>query len=167
MSDTPLAPALLILACSRRKSLDVRRGRAWDVYDGRVYQVLKKALRPHAGWEAAIEVVIVSARYGVIAAGRTIATYDDRLTATEVPDLARRGGAQLRSLLAGRTFRAAHANLGRDYREVVPELAGLLAPTPIDWAKGGIGARNAQTRDWVLRHLWNGSARVVPSVMAK
>jgi len=145
--------SLLILACSARKAADVRRGPAWDVYDGRVYQVLKKLLRVHSGWEEALDIVIVSARYGVIRSGRVIQTYDDRLTPARAANLARRSGPRLRHLVEGRAYRAAHANLGRAYRLTVPDLAPILAPTPIDWALGGIGERNARTRDWVVDRL--------------
>jgi hypothetical protein len=153
MSGPDGRPALLILACSRRKSGQVLHGPAWDIYDGRVYQVLKKALRERPGWESEIEVLIVSARHGVIAARDSIETYEERLTTARASELASRSTHQLRRLLAGGTFRAAHANLGYDYRSAVPELAALLAPVPIDWPMGGIGSRNAQTRAWVLQRL--------------
>lgn len=145
--------SLLILACSARKAANVPRGTAWDVYDGRVYQVLKKLLRDHPGWEGVLDILIVSARHGVIEPGRVIDAYDDRLTPARAAGLARRSALQIRRLVEGHEYRSAHANLGRDYRAAVPELAALLAPTPIDWASGGIGARNARTREWTRREL--------------
>lgn len=146
-------PVLLVMACSLRKNPQLDRGRAWDVYDGRLYQVLKKLLRDHPNWDASLSVLIVSARYGVLGAEDVIEPYEDRLTAA----LARRRAVQwaprLRDRLDGRRFRAAHANLGRHYRSAVPELAELIDPTPIEWAYGGIGQRNAATRSWVATQL--------------
>ncbi len=141
--------SLLVLACSARKSARVRRGPAWEVYDGRVYQVLKKLLRDHPSWRESLDILIVSARHGVIDSKRVVSIYDDRLTSARSADLARRSARQLRRNVAGRYYQAAHANLGRIYREAVPDLSAILAPAPIDWASGGIGARNAQTRGWV------------------
>lgn len=146
-------PALLLMGCSRRKSPRLRRGPAWDLYDGPLFQVLKKALRDRPGWEADVAILIVSARHGVIDAGRVIATYDERLTA----ELSRRRGdpwaRQLRAAVAGRSFRAVHVNLGRDYLGVLPDLGELFGTIPLERAVGGIGSRNAQTRRWVLGQL--------------
>ena len=78
--DDATPPALLLIGCSRRKTPGMARGRAWDLYDGRAFQVLKKALRDRAGWEREVAVLIVSAKYGVIRPGRIIEAYEDRLT---------------------------------------------------------------------------------------
>jgi hypothetical protein len=146
-------PALLLIACSSRKAAGVKRGRAWDIYDGRLFQVLKKALRDTAGWQERLHVLIVSARYGVLRADALIDSYEERLT----PILARQRGALwaegLRRTLAGQSYRAVHVNLGRDYLRVLPGLTDLFPGTVIDRAEGGIGARNAQTRRWVLDQI--------------
>ena len=146
-------PALLVMACSRRKDPRLARGRAWDVYDGRLFQVLKKLLRGQPGWDTSLTVLIVSARYGVIGTDDEIEPYDDRLTPAVASRRASEWAQRLRERLDGRRFRAAHANLGRPYRDAVPGLADLIAPAPIDWAGGGIGRRNAQTRRWVASQL--------------
>ncbi len=146
-------PALLLIGCSRRKSAGLRRGRAWEIYDGPLFQVLKKALRGRPGWEASVAVLIVSARHGVIGPDRIISTYNERLT----PESARRRGdfwaRHLRSAVAGRIYRAVHANLGRDYACVLPDLDELFGPAPLERAAGNIGVRNAQTRRWLLGQL--------------
>jgi hypothetical protein len=149
----PTPTALLLIGCSRRKTMGLRRGRAWDVYDGPLFQVLKKALRGRAGWDAVVSVLIVSAKHGVIRADRVIATYDERLTALAAREQAERFGRQLRMLIAGRRFRAVQVNLGRHYLEALPDLDRLFTQTPVDRASGGIGVRNAQTRRWLLEQL--------------
>lgn len=146
-------PALLLIACSRRKRASLKRGRAWDLYDGRLFQVLKKALRDATWWQERVHVLIVSARQGVLRADAIIEPYDERLT----PAVARQRGevwaADLRREVAGQSYRAIHVNLGRDYLQALPELAEVFPGVQIDWATGGIGARNAQTRRWVLRQI--------------
>lgn len=151
MGDGPRS--LLVLACSARKSAEVRRGPAWEVYDGRVYQVLKKLLRDRPAWEDVVEILIVSARHGVIDSQQTIGTYDERLTPDRSAVLSGRTAGQIRQLVAGRGYHDAHTNLGRAYRAAVPDLAAILSPLAIEWASGGIGARNAQTRAWVAARL--------------
>ena len=158
-TEGPLA--LLLPGCSRRKAAGLRRGRAWDLYDGPSFQVLKKAAasdRP--GWEAEIAVLIVSARYGVIGADRVIATYDERLTPAAARLRGDRFARQLRAEVEGRRFRAVHVNLGRTYLAALPSLDDLFAPTPVDRAAGGIGVRNARTRRWVLGQLAGGAPAV-------
>src|SRR5437588_679420 len=95
---------LLLIACSRRKAAGVRRGRAWDIYDGALYRVLKKLFREHPAAATSVDVLIVSAKYGVVRPDERITTYDLRLT----PALARRQGDfwanGLRRAAAGRRF---------------------------------------------------------------
>jgi len=150
MSDVP---ALLLIGCSRRKAAGLQRGRAWDIYDGPLFQVLKKALRNRAGWERQLTVLIISAKHGVLRSDRVISTYDEQLTPRVAGQRGARFALQLRSETAGRRFRAVHINLGRLYRSVLPDLDDLFAPLTVDWASGGIGVRNAATRRWVLGQL--------------
>jgi hypothetical protein len=149
----PPALLLLLLGCSRRKAAGLRRGRAWDLYDGPTFQVLKKALRDRPGWEDEIMVLIVSAKYGVIRSDRVVATYDERLTPASARLRGDRFARQLRSEVHGRRLRAVHVNLGRAYLAALPDLDALFDPAPVDRATGGIGVRNAQTRRWVLEQL--------------
>lgn len=148
-----IGPALLVVGCSRRKSSRVTWGRAWDIYDGPLFQVLKKALRDRPGWEAEVAVLIVSARYGVIGPDRIIATYEERLSAEVARCRGDLWARHLRAAVAGRSFRAVHANLGRIYLGVLPDLGRLFGPVPLESATGNIGVRNAQTRRWLLSQL--------------
>jgi hypothetical protein len=141
---------LLLIACSQRKTAGMRRGRAWDIYDGALYRVLKKLFREWPEAARRVEVLIVSAKYGVVRPDQRITTYDERLT----PALARRRGAfwadQLKRAVAGRQFPAVHINLGRNYLQVLPDLAGVFDGAVMESAAGGIGIRSAQTREWVI-----------------
>jgi hypothetical protein len=149
----PRPPALLLIGCSRRKAAGLRCGRAWELYDGPLFQILRKALCNRVGWEAHVTVLIVSAKYGVLRADRVIATYDERLTAPASLERTKCFGRQLRTLIAGRRFQAIHVNLGRHYVDALPNLDELFAPAIVDRASGGIGMKNAQTRRWVLGQL--------------
>jgi hypothetical protein len=64
--------SLLIIACSQRKAAGLAAGAAWDVYDGVLYRVLKKRLGPRNNWPAWFDLLIVSAKYGIIRPGRSI-----------------------------------------------------------------------------------------------
>lgn len=153
LGNEPQPPALLLMSCSRRKAKGLERGRAWDIYDGALFQVLKKVLRDREGWEAEISVLVVSARYGIVSADRMITTYEEQLSAQTARERAARFHRQLWTWIAGRRFRAVHVNLGRHYLLALPDLESLFSPLPVDRASGGIGVRNAQTRRWVQEQL--------------
>jgi len=142
--------SLLIIACSQRKVASLAARAAWDVYDGVVYRVLKKRLGPRDNWPAGFDVLIVSAKYGVIRPGRSIQPYDQTMP---------RGGRQgrwagaLRRLVAGADYRFVHVNLGRAYQRAIGNVAGLFPNAEMTAASGGIGQRAAQTAAWVTARL--------------
>jgi hypothetical protein len=153
------APLLLLIACSQRKAAGVERGRAWEVYDGQLFRVLKNLRRKHPWGDEELPILIVSARYGVVRPDRTIATYDERLTSMAASRESNRWADQLKRAVSGARYRAVHVNLGRLYLAALPDLADMFPGTPIDYATGGIGVRNAQTRRWVLRQLQSSPGR--------
>jgi hypothetical protein len=128
----------------------VRSGRAWDLYDGQLFRVLKKAFRRHPGWREHLEVLIVSARYGVVRPGRVIETYDERLTGALLKERGDFWARSLRRAVLGKSFRAVHVNLGHSYLTALPPLADLFPGLPLDYARGGIGRRNSATLRWVI-----------------
>ena len=142
--------SLLIIACSQRKSPGRATGTAWDIYDGVVYRVLKKRLGPRNHWPAGLDVLIVSARYGVIRPTRRIETYDQAMPANGRPG---RWAGRLRRLVADRDYRFVHVNLGRAYQAAIGDLAGLFPQAEVTRASGGIGRRAAQTLAWVTTRV--------------
>lgn len=142
--------ALLIIACSQRKTAGMAAGAAWDVYDGVVYRVLKKRLGTRDNWPAWFDVLIVSAKYGVIRPGRKIHTYDQTMPRNGPPG---RWAGTLRDLVAGSDYRFVHINLGRAYKAAIGDMAGLFPNADVTAAAGGIGQRAAQTAAWVGSRL--------------
>lgn len=125
-------------------------GPAWQVYDGVLYRVLKKRLGAPAGWPAGLDVLIVSARYGVIHPDRRIVAYDQILSDRDPPG---RWARALRRAVAGRQYEFVHVNLGRAYLRAVGEVADLFPGAELTFATGGIGRRLAQTAAWVAARL--------------
>jgi hypothetical protein len=138
--------ALLIIACSQRKVAGLPAAAAWDIYDGVIYRVLKKRLGPRNSWPAWLDVLIVSAKYGVIRPGRRILPYDQTMPATGRPG---RLTGELRRLVARHEYRFIHVNLGRAYQTAIGDVAALFPKARVTAATGGIGQRAAQTGAWV------------------
>ena len=137
---------LLLMGCSRRKAAGIQAGPAWEVYDGPLYRVLRKRLGPRAAWPEGLDVLIVSARYGVIRADRRIETYDAVLTGREPPG---RWTKALRRAVGGRDYGRVHVNLGRAYLRAVGDLGPLFAGADVAFAAGGIGRRAAGLVAWL------------------
>ncbi|HEY7423868.1 MAG TPA: hypothetical protein VH682_06440 [Gemmataceae bacterium] len=142
--------SLLIIACSQRKVAGLAAGAAWDVYDGVVYRVLKKRLGPRNNWPAWFDLLIVSAKYGVIRPGRRIQPYDQTM-----PVSGRQGrwAGALRRLVASYDYRFVHVNLGRAYQAAIGDIAALFPKAEVTAADGGIGQRAAQTTTWITTRL--------------
>jgi hypothetical protein len=142
--------SLLIIACSQRKTAGMAAGTAWDIYDGVIYRMLKKRLGPQDHWPAGLDVLIVSARYGVIRPTRRIETYDQAMPPNGRPG---RWAGRLRHLVADREYHFVHVNLGRAYRGAIGDLAGLFPQAEVTMASGGIGWRAAQTLAWMAARV--------------
>lgn len=77
---------LLILSCSQRKRLDLGLLPAIERYDGGHFRVLRKARR-EGYWPEAMDVLILSARYGPLAASTPITNYDQKITRDRANEL--------------------------------------------------------------------------------
>jgi hypothetical protein len=141
---------LLLIACSKRKAAGLATGPAWEVYDGVVYRMLKKRLGRRENWPESLDVLIVSAKYGVVRPGRRIHTYEQTMPANGRPG---RWAGALRRLVAGHDYRFVHVNLGRGYQAAVGDVAALLPNAEVTFATGGIGRRMAQSLAWVQTRL--------------
>jgi hypothetical protein len=149
---------LLILSCSQRKSPATGRVPAVDRYDGPAFRVLRKYLRE--GPAQAPGVLILSARYGLIEAGRRIPWYDQRLSASSAKKLRPAVLETAGRVLGSRPWRAVGVCAGKDYTAALDGLADLLPQgARIDLLGGGLGKRLAALRDWLRQ---DGAAQEAP-----
>ena len=136
---------LLLMACSARKRAEPCEPiAALDRYDGVFFRVLRKWLRETT--RPGPDVLIVSARYGLIDAATEIIDYDQRMTPERVAKLAPKIRLALRARLEQNDYRRIFVNVGRDYLAAldgIDELSGAL------WASGGIGQRAKRLKRWL------------------
>src|SRR5262245_41213981 len=95
---------LLLIACSERKNQDDGLLPALDRYDGPAFRVLRKYLREAEGTEPIV--LILSAKYGLIAANRKIPAYDCRMSPHSARALRPRVLTAARRILASRSWRS-------------------------------------------------------------
>jgi hypothetical protein len=141
---------LLIVACSQRKNPAKGDLPAIERYDGPVFRVLRKYLRQEA--EGALRVLILSAKYGLIAADKKIPDYDCRLSQTSAIKLRAQALEVLGYALQLERGGSVGICAGKDYRLV---LSGFEDRVPdgvhVQFIEGGQGPRLTALRKWLRR----------------
>lgn len=135
---------LLVIACSARKRTDAGLLPAIDRYDGPAFRVLRRFLAAAADPP---DVLVLSARYGLIPSDREIPDYDHRLTPEAAdalrPDVLR----SLGEAVGRRDYAEVAFCLGRVYRRAVAGHGDVIPTgTAVTFLTGGLGTR--------LRNLW-------------
>jgi hypothetical protein len=136
---------LLILGCSDRKRAVKGKLPALDLYDGVNFRVLR-AFLDQRGWPPGLCIKILSAKYGLIDATALIETYDQRLDEASARQMNR---ATLMDLARFGKPSSVFINLGKDYLPAVHGIDNLF-PGKVAYAKGGIGLKMTQVKDWLL-----------------
>src|SRR5215470_1707581 len=141
---------LLIVTCSQRKRSDPGLLPAFERYDGIFFRILRKALR-EGHWSDTLDVVIISAKYGLLELDTVIENYDLRMTVGQAKQLQ----PVVTPLLIKRVTASAYAeiflNVGNIYYEAIEGWNTTLPhDTTVIYASGGIGQRAQQMRHWLI-----------------
>lgn len=145
---------LLIISCSQRKVKSPELLPAIDRYDGPTYRILRKFCHDGLPPEN-LDVVIISAKHGLLRSKQLIENYDQRMTAKHADDLRPKVQAQLKRLVEGRRecpfslgpYDQVFINLGKTYMRTLEGFHWGLVST-IE-ASGGIGLKNSQMKAWL------------------
>jgi Family of unknown function (DUF6884) len=168
MPDSP--QCLLLLACTATKRPDPSPLPALQRYDGPSFRTLRKWRTVYPGGAKQLDILILSARLGLIAADALIENYDQRMTQQQAVALQPAVSAALQQFLALRSpYAATLIHLGQGYLSaLVPGLDQKIDSvqraervcawlTNITGAKlgilsltgGGIGRRLSQLKGWL------------------
>lgn len=136
--------ALVIMACSASKL--PHSARAVDLYQGVMFDVLRKYLPE----DSPPDVMIISAKYGLLMADDEVAPYDQRMDAERAGELIAEGLSS-EFQFDGAPYDSVFIAVGSDYRRVaemyVQELRAIGQITPdagVTFASGGIGFHRQQ-----------------------
>lgn len=149
---TQCAPQyLLIVGCSQRKRATSVRLPAIERYDGVNYRVLRKAKR-EGYWSEDLQVLIISAKYGLLKPDFLIENYDQRMTREQALELQPKVSASLDACLSQKQYREVFVNLGKAYLIALAqsEQLGCLNGT-VYYSTGGIGKKMSQMKSWLHR----------------
>ena len=139
---------LLIISCSQRKVETSEPLPALERYDGPTYRTLRKAM--HEGRiPKNLDVLIISAKYGLIGCQKSIDAYDERMTSVQAAKHRHVSKYRLKVLLEIRHYNQVFINLGKVYRQTLDNFHwGLLSTLE---ASGGIGQKTSQMKAWLER----------------
>lgn len=126
---------LLIIACSKRKSLFAKRLRAFDLYDGVIYRVIKKF--PKRVLDN-YDVVIISAKYGLINPNDIIETYDLKMT-NKIAAFMKEEVSKKIEKLFDRSYKKIIVCLGKTYLSSIEDT--FLKDQRVFIVPGGIGSK--------------------------
>jgi cytoplasmic iron level regulating protein YaaA (DUF328/UPF0246 family) len=143
-------PRLLILACSARKRLDRSALPAIERYDGVNFRVLKKLQREHA-FPHDLDVLILSAKYGLLRPETPIEAYNLKMTEARAAELCARVSCDLDRHLREKKYDSIFVNLGKTYLNALA-LSRKLKQCKVQYATGGIGSKMKQMKEWILRY---------------
>ena len=136
--------SLLIMSCSKtKKHLD--NVPAMQLYDGQAYRVLKKRTPQN------LEIVIISAKYGLLRSTDIISYYDQVMTVSRAAGMRKEVSEAIMNIVSGENFRRTFISLGFPYNLAVSEeLMGFLDENfHLQVAHGPIGKRLHQLKEWL------------------
>jgi len=137
---------LLLLSCSlSKRRFPIRPIPALDRYTGVMFMVFKKWKReqPRA---AGVNLLIVSAEFGLLRSDTHIPYYDRRMTSDQAASLAIRIQSSLKREIEGAKHTRSLVNLGRHYLRV---LDGFRELPEAEWVTGPIGVRAQRLKAWL------------------
>lgn len=142
---------LLILSCSARKHAIRNKVKAWNLYDGVSFRVVKKAQREER-MPTDVDILILSAKHGLIHPTTKIAFYDQRITRNIAMQQAIKNCALLCRFLQSGRYVEVFANVGKTYLAALqPIEAWLPNRVKLIVPGGGIGQKMRQMKQWLLR----------------
>jgi hypothetical protein len=151
MIEHPRARRLLVVSCSSRKHRVTNPSKAWDLYDGVAYRLMKKAQR-EGQFARDIDILILSAKHGLISPSRCIRWYDQQMDSARSSELVRQVTSRLKKALSATQYSEVLLWVGKDYLTSLTPLNAWEQPgLIIHIAHGRIGERLRQLKKWIAR----------------
>ena len=139
---------LLIISCSKTKHYlnDVA---AIDLYDGQTYRVIKK--RSSKPSDLDLEILIISAKYGLIRSTDIISYYDQIMTVSRAADMEDAVTDGIRNVVLGENPTRIFIGMGFPYSMAISKdfIHYLNENYNLQIASGSIGKRLHQLKEWL------------------
>lgn len=149
MARTAKPRRLLIMACSSRKFPTPGSVPALERYDGVAYRVVKK-LRREGRFPDDVDVLILSAKFGLIQSDQPIPDYDVRMTAERAQEQVVQNRQLLAGLLRGGAYDEVFISAGRNYSPALEPFDTWRGSAAVATNKGKIGVQLKSLKSWLL-----------------
>ena len=139
--------SLLIQSCSATKRDAENPVQALDLYNGYFFKIIKKAVR--AGrFSSKFDILIISAKYGVLDPDDEIEYYDQRMDSERARELNAEVVAGIADRVEEHEYERVWINLAKDYLPAVDGVESAVE-NPVEYIEGsGIGMKGKR-----LKHL--------------
>ncbi len=144
-----VAKRCLVLSCSQAKRADAGLLPAIERYDGPAFRVVRKFLREAPPELQDVDVFVLSAKYGLIAADELIADYDQRMTVARAQELRDEVLRAFQECITQISYREVFLSLGRNYRAALNGCEVLLPPGVLIVSRSSSGKKLAALRAWL------------------
>ena len=136
--------SLLIMSCSKTKK-HLENVPAIELYDGQAYRVIRKRSPEN------LEILIISAKYGIIRSTDIVSYYDQVMTVTEAVKMKEHVEKVIRKTVWKRNSMRIFITLGFPYNLAVSDelLDFLDEGFNLQVASGPIGKRLHQLKEWL------------------
>jgi len=119
-------------------------------YTGAWYGVINKLAR-EGRFPDNLEILIISARYGLISSNEKIEHYDQKMNPSRARELRDSIINKLKDILSETRYESILINLGSMYMEAISGFEKIIPDyTKISVLKGTIGPRKRDLRRWIL-----------------
>jgi hypothetical protein len=138
---------LLIIGCSNKKNRFDHLDTALNVYDGPNYRSIKKMIRSN-NFPDDVQILIISAKYGMIFPDELIGYYDQKMTAKQSELLRSEMKKKLKKYVCEKNFSECFINLGKTYRDSIQDFTfpDYIIPK---YAEGKIGEKRSEMLQWL------------------
>jgi len=133
---------LAILPCSKEKKR-LNNVQAIDLYNGPFYKMMRKYYLEN------VDILIISAKYGLINSGYLISHYDQKITKQRAKEIAQETKSRLNDVLKNNKYDEILINLGKTYMLALDESESVLEGQNVCWINGKIGERLHQLKIWL------------------
>ena len=145
----------LLIGCSKKKKSFTEPTEAMELYDGPVFRLLR-SLKKQNRLPSNIGILILSAKYGLINGTTLIKPYDQIINGEVSEEYMNSINTKFKFISENKNSNINEielfVNLGNAYLKVIkPSLDSLTGSTNVIYAKGRIGVKLKQTKEWIIK----------------
>lgn len=149
---------LLIIPCSKAKKMIDGKVPAIDLYDGPLYRLIRKRIKDFSN-DNGLDIMILSAKYGLIQPLDEINYYDQVMTSERAEEIINEVKNTFQQIIENKNYTNVLVNLGAVYLNAFQPALEILPPTNIKILEGPIGKRLKATKEWIELQKLNGGLR--------